>query len=255
MKTFCGFLNMFDNIPDFVIPVFTSGNNFYYQTYNDKDDIQYFKLKQNPRLYNGIALSIVGGFIYNGKMLKSNCISSIKNKRNLQNIPICGIMYSDEIIWGKLIDFYYYVKANMKDNSNDLFREQINDFIESEQYYIYNYPKLNVLNSMGELHECVGDYICPAYALSDKKRFCSMIKKITDEYLDYCDNRGIIIGLDNKPKSLDYFYNYLRNFNWERLNQSEISYLLFMLNKFSTDNKRHNEYTGIYDVLKEIYKD
>ena len=71
MKTFCGFLNMFDNIPDFVIPVFTSGNNFYYQTYNDKDDIQYFKLKQNPRLYNGIALSIVGGFIYNGKMLKS----------------------------------------------------------------------------------------------------------------------------------------------------------------------------------------
>ena len=45
-------------------------------------------------------------------------------------------MYSDEIIWGKLIDFYYYVKANMKDNSNDLFREQINDFIESEQYYI-----------------------------------------------------------------------------------------------------------------------
>ena len=102
MKTFCGFLNMFDNIPDFVIPVFTSGNNFYYQTYNDKDDIQYFKLKQNPRLYNGIALSIVGGFIYNGKMLKSNCISSIKNKRNLQNIPICGIMYSDEIIWGKL---------------------------------------------------------------------------------------------------------------------------------------------------------
>ena len=162
MKTFCGFLNMFDNIPDFVIPVFTSGNNFYYQTYNDKDDIQYFKLKQNPRLYNGIALSIVGGFIYNGKMLKSNCISSIKNKRNLQNIPICGIMYSDEIIWGKLIDFYYYVKANMKDNSNDLFREQINDFIESEQYYIYNYPNLNVLNSMGELHECVGDYICPA---------------------------------------------------------------------------------------------
>ena len=94
---------------------------------------------------------------------------------------------------------------------------------------------MNVLNSMGELHECVGDYICPAYALSDKKRFCSMIKKITDEYLDYCDNRGIIIGLDNKPKSLDYFYNYLRNFNWERLNQSEISYLLFVLNKFSTD--------------------
>ena len=65
-----------------------------------------------------------------------------------------------KFIWGKLIDFYYYVKANMKDNSNDLFREQINDFIESEQYYIYNYPNLNVLNSMGELHECVGDYIC-----------------------------------------------------------------------------------------------
>ena len=117
MKIFCGFLNMFDNIPDFVIPVFTSGNNFYYQTYNDKDDIQYFKLKQNPRLYNGIALSIVGGFIYNGKMLKSNCISSIKNKRNLQNIPICGIMYSDEIIWGKLI-YVFIDSLPMRVNEN-----------------------------------------------------------------------------------------------------------------------------------------
>ncbi|WP_353885090.1 GntR family transcriptional regulator, partial [uncultured Fusobacterium sp.] len=46
-----------------------------------------------------------------------------------------------------------------------------------------------------------------------------------------------------------------RNFNWERLNQSEISYLLFVLNKFSTDNKRHNEYTGIYDILKEMIID
>ena len=49
MKTFCGFLNMFDNIPDFVIPVFTSGNNFYYQTYNDKEmHFWYLKLLNLP---------------------------------------------------------------------------------------------------------------------------------------------------------------------------------------------------------------
>ncbi len=117
----CGFLNMFDIVPDFVYPIFRNDNIFYFQD-GENDIINNF-VPVKPSIYArihkiGTCETIIG--------IKSE-IASINSK------PLYAFQVNEsEIVCGKsdfILDFFTNYSTD-----NPILEEEINDLI-SEIYY------------------------------------------------------------------------------------------------------------------------
>lgn len=136
-----GVLNMFEIIPDFVIPIFINtqeeiedpnimNKSFYVQVGSDENDtIEYFTKLDN---YRHVSKERVR--IFSGIDSFSRGIYDIKSR------PLYAFQYTDEdIFWGNYLEMKEFLKNYKTDD--EVLQEQIQDFLNLESKHIWSRVK------------------------------------------------------------------------------------------------------------------
>lgn len=132
-----GILNMFEIIPDFVIPIFINtqedieepnimNKTFYIQVGSDEEDtIEYFtKLDNYGQILKQRVSIIRGNNIYSGKTI------------DIKSRPLYAFQYTDtDIMWGNYLEMKEFLKKYQTEDEN--LQEQIQDFLNLESKHIW----------------------------------------------------------------------------------------------------------------------
>lgn len=132
-----GTLNMFEILPDFVIPIFINtqeeiedpnimNKSFYIQVGSDeKDTIQYFtKLENYGSMLKQKVSIIKGNNIYSGRTY------------DIKSRPVYAFQYTEtDVFWGNYMEMKEFFKKYLTEDEN--LQEQIQDFLNLESKHIW----------------------------------------------------------------------------------------------------------------------